>query len=121
MHIPRELRIPDSVLSYLQFEAPEKLRLLDDEAEILPGLHAWWAGVHHRSSVAYAIDTAKGTVIATDAVFKYGNVETPHPLGIMESMEECFATYARLQREAAIVVPLYDPEVLDRYPGGVIA
>jgi hypothetical protein len=121
MHIPRELRIPDEVIRYLQFESPEKLRLLDDEDEIMPGLRAWWAGVHHRSSMAYAIDTARGTVIATDTVFKYGNVEQNHPLGIMESMEECFATYDRLRREASIVLPLYDPEVLERFPGGEIA
>lgn len=121
MHIPRELRIPDPVAKYLMFEAQEKLRLLDDEEEILPGLRAWWAGVHHRSSMAYAIDTDRGTVIATDAVFNYGNVEENHPLGIMESMEECFRTYERLRREAAIVLPLYDPAVLERFPGGVIA
>jgi glyoxylase-like metal-dependent hydrolase (beta-lactamase superfamily II) len=121
MHIPRELRIPDPVVKYLQFEAPDKLRLLDEEDEIIPGLRAWWAGVHHRSSMAYAIDTARGTVIATDSVFKYGNVEQNHPLGIMESMEECFRTYARLSREADLVIPLYDPEVLDRCPGGVVA
>lgn len=121
MHIPRELRIPDAVLTYLQFESPDKLRLLNDEDEVMPGLRAWWAGVHHRSSMAYAVDTAKGTVIATDAVFKYGNVEEPHPLGIMESMEECFATYARLSRDASVVLPLYDPEVFDRFPGGHIA
>jgi glyoxylase-like metal-dependent hydrolase (beta-lactamase superfamily II) len=121
MHIPRELRIPDEVITYLQFEAPEKLRLLDDEDQILPGLRAWWAGVHHRSSMAYAVDTDKGTVVITDAVFKYGNVEDNHPLGIMESMDECFRTYDRLRREAAIVVPIYDPDVVERYPGGVIA
>jgi glyoxylase-like metal-dependent hydrolase (beta-lactamase superfamily II) len=109
------------VIRYLQFESPEKLRLLDDEDEILPGLRAWWAGVHHRSSMAYAVDTGKGTVVITDAVFKYGNVEHNHPLGIMESMDECFRTYDRLRREAAVVVPIYDPEVVERYPGGVIA
>ena len=81
MHIPRELRIPDEVIKYLQFESPEKLRLLDDEDEIVPGLRAWWSGVHHRSSMAYAIDTAKGTVIVTDSFFKYGNVEENDPAG----------------------------------------
>ena len=121
MHIPRELRIPDPVMKYLQFEAPERLRLLSDEDEILPGLRAWWAGVHHRSSMAYAIDTAQGMVIATDTVFNYGNVEQNHPLGITESMDECFRTYDRLRREARIVVPLYDPAVVERHPGGVIA
>jgi hypothetical protein len=36
-------------------------------------------------------------------------------------MEECFRTYDRLRSEAAIVVPIYDPDVVERYPGGVIA
>lgn len=121
MHIPRRLRIPDDVLTYLEMEAPDKLRLLDDEDEILPGLTAFWAGVHHRSSMAYAIETAKGTVIVSDSFFTYDNVEKMQPLGILESMEECFRTYERVRREADILLPLYDPQVLSRHPGGKIA
>ena len=121
MHIPRELRIPDDVSRYLIYEAGDKLRLLDDEDEIMPGLRAFWAGVHHRSSMAYVIDTARGRVIASDCFFHYGNVEEMHPLGIMESMEECFNTYARLKREADILLPLYDPAVMARHPQGQIA
>src|SRR5947207_5384359 len=59
--------------------------------------------------------------IVSDTAFKYGNVETPHPLGIQESMEECHVAYARFRREASVFVPLYDPEVLERFPGGRIA
>ncbi len=70
--------------------------------------------------MAYAIDTTRGAVIVTDSFFKYGNVEDMIPLGIMESMEECFRTYARLKREGAILVPIYDPEVETRFPGGVL-
>jgi glyoxylase-like metal-dependent hydrolase (beta-lactamase superfamily II) len=121
MHIPRELRIPDEALRYIEFEATDKLRLLDDEDEIIPGLRAFWAGVHHRSSMAYTVDTPAGRVIASDCFFKYGNVEEMHPLGILESMEECFRTYERLRREGDILIPLYDPEVLNRYPGGRVA
>jgi len=121
MHIPRELRIPDSVVKYLMFDSADKLRLLDDEDEILPGLRAFWAGVHHRSSMAYQADTAKGNVTITDSLFKYPNVEEMHPLGINESMEEVFKTYGRLRDQGGILVPLYDPEVLKRFPGGKIA
>jgi hypothetical protein len=39
----------------------------------------------------------------------------------MESMEECFNTYARLKRDGAILVPIYDPEVEIRFSGGLIA
>ncbi len=114
MHIPRKLRIPDDVLHYLDITAPEKLRLLDDEEEILPGVRALWTGVHHRSSVAYVIETVRGRVLASDCFFKYRNVEEMIPLGIMESLEECMGAYARIRREADLLLPLYDPLVIDR-------
>lgn len=120
MHVPRELRIPDEALRYLMFEGRDRLRLLEDEDEILPGLRAFWAGVHHRSSMAYVIETARGNVVVSDCFFKYANVEQMKPLGILESMEECFKTYARLKREGDILIPLYDPEVLERHPGGKV-
>ncbi len=114
MHIPRKLRIPDDVLYYLDIEAPEKLRLLDDEDEILPGIRAFWTGVHHRSSMAYSIDTPGGKLIVSDCFFKYKNIEERIPLGIMESLEECMRAYARIRAEANILLPLYDPLVPDR-------
>ena len=121
MHVPRKFRIPDNVLTYLTLEAPEKIRLLADEDEILPGIKAVWVGGHHRSSVAYLIETEQGTVAVTDCCFKYGNIERNHPLGIMESLPECLAAYDFLGREADIVIPLYDPEVLKRFPEGKVA
>jgi glyoxylase-like metal-dependent hydrolase (beta-lactamase superfamily II) len=121
MHVPRELRIPDETLRYLMFEGSEKLRLLNDEDEIAPGITGFWTGVHHRSSMAYVIETARGKVIVSDCFFKYGNVERMEPLGIMESLEECHRAYERIKREGDILIPLYDPEVLERFPEGKIA
>jgi glyoxylase-like metal-dependent hydrolase (beta-lactamase superfamily II) len=121
LHVPRKLRIPDDVLGYVEIEAAEKLRLLTDEEEILPGLSAFWVGTHHRSSMAYLIETRAGRVAVTDCCFKYGNIEKNHPLGIMESLPECMVAYERLRREADIVIPLYDPEVLRRFPEGRVA
>ncbi len=118
MHVPRKLRIPDDALIYLTVESPEKLWLLEDEEEILPGLNAFWVGTHHRSSMAYLVETGAGRVAITDCCFKYGNIENMHPLGIMESLAECMAAYRRIRAEADIVIPLYDPEVLERFPDG---
>lgn len=120
MHIPRKLRIPDDVLYYLDIQAPEKLRLLRDEDEILPGVRAFWAGVHHRSSMAYCVDTPRGTAIISDAYFKYRNIEEDHPLGVGECLAEARQTYARVRQEADLIIPLYDPDVLKRFPGGKI-
>ncbi len=117
MHIPRRLRIPDDVLQYLEITAPDRLRLLEDEEEVLPGIRTFWTGVHHRSSMAYVIETAKGRILVSDCFFKYRNVEGMVPLGIMESLEECMRAYERIRKEADILLPLYDPLVPDRLSG----
>jgi glyoxylase-like metal-dependent hydrolase (beta-lactamase superfamily II) len=121
LHVPRHLRIPPDVNHYLQNEGWDKVHLLADEEQILPGIRVFWAGVHHRSSIAVAIDTEKGTVIITDAFFKYGNIESGRYLGVMESMMEADATWARIRKEADIFASIYDPEVFKRHPGGILA
>jgi hypothetical protein len=120
LHFPRPLCIPDAVLKYLMFEASSRLRLVDYEEEIAPGIRAWWAGTHHRSSMVYSVETDMGTVSVGDCAFKYENLEG-HPLGIAESLLEGEAAYGRIRDEGGVFIPLYDPAVLDRFPGGVIA
>lgn len=115
MHIPRKLRIPDETLHYLDVEAPDKLRLIKDEEEILPGINAKWTGVHHRSSMAYQIDTDMGKVIASDCFFNYKNVENNIPLGIMENLEECMNAYKWIRKKADVLLPLYDPLVKEKF------
>jgi glyoxylase-like metal-dependent hydrolase (beta-lactamase superfamily II) len=121
LHVPRHLRIPPDVNHYLQNDGWSKLRLLADEEEVLPGIRVFWAGVHHRSSMAVVVDTDKGKVILTDAFFKYGNLEQGRYLGVMESMMEADATWARIRKEADIAASIYDPEVFRRHPGGILA
>ena len=60
-------------------------------------------------------------MIASDAFFRYENVEQNRPLGINESMEEALVAYDRIRREADILLPLYDPRVFERHPGGRVA
>jgi glyoxylase-like metal-dependent hydrolase (beta-lactamase superfamily II) len=121
LHVPRHLRVPPEVNNYLQNEGWENVHLLADEEQVYEGLRVFWAGVHHRSSLAVCIETDKGTAIITDSFFKYGNIEKGHYLGVMESMMEADATWTRLKREGKIVASIYDPEVFRRHPGGVIA
>jgi glyoxylase-like metal-dependent hydrolase (beta-lactamase superfamily II) len=121
LHVPRHLRIPREVNDYLQNEGWDKVRLLSDEEEVLPGIRVFWAGVHHRSSMAVCVETDKGTILLTDCFFKYGNLERGLYLGVMESMMEADATWARIRREADIAASIYDPEVFVRHPGGKLA
>jgi hypothetical protein len=108
------------VNQYLQNEGWEKVRLFADEEEIEPGLSIFWAGVHHRSSLAVSIDTNRGRVIITDAFFKYANIESRRYLGVMESMMEADTTWARIRKEADLFASIYDPEVFTRHPDGIL-
>lgn len=120
VHTPRRFCIADETIKYLLFEATHRMRLLDDEDEICPGIQASWVGTHHRSSILYSIATAEGLVGISDCAFKYRNLEGP-ALGIGESHEEGYLAYNRIRREIDHFIPLYDPEVLTKYPDGIVA
>jgi hypothetical protein len=121
---PHDVRwncIPPDLLVYLTVDAWDRVRLLDDEDEIVPGLRTWWAGGHHRATLAIEVDTPAGVAVVSDAFFLYRNVEQDHPIGICENMYEALAAYQRARSVAAHLVPLYDPLVFERYPDGVVA
>ncbi len=112
--------IPEEVLVGLVTHAWPRVRLVDDE-HIVPGIEAFWTGVHHRASLAVKIQSSKGVVIAGDAFMRIENITRRHLIGINESIEEALIAYDRIAGEADIIVPLYDPGVWDRHPGGRIA
>lgn len=120
-HDNRWTSLSPEVLVHLVTDAWDRVRLLEDEDEIADGLRVWWAGTHHRASVAVEVDSTAGTIVASDAFFYYENVEDNRLLGINESMYEGLACYERTRRVADHIIPLYDPKVFDRYPDGVVA
>lgn len=67
-----------------------------------------------------AIETEAGTVMVGDVAFKYGNLEGYLP-GLAASLTEGDRTYQRIRSQAAHFIPIYDPEVLRRYPNGEIS
>lgn len=113
--------IDERTLVHLVTDAWDRVRLLDDEDTIVPGIRTWFAGSHHRASIAVDVDTPSGTVCISDAFFTYQNVEGGRLLGINENMYEALSTNERALSTSDIRFPLYDPEVFVRYPGGVIA
>lgn len=120
-HDNRATSIPDEILVPLVTTEWPRVRLLDDEDEIAPGLRTWWSGGHHRASIVVEADTAQGVVAISDSYFYERNVTENLPLGINESLQETLDCYARVRRGADIIVPLYDPANFERFPGGRIA
>lgn len=120
-HDDRWSSIPPDVLTYLTQEAWDKVRLLNDEDEIKPGLRTWWAGSHHRATICVEVDTPEGVVTITDAYFHRRNLEDDHPIGICENIYEAMAAHERVRRVADRALTIYDPEQLECYPDGVVA
>ncbi len=119
-HDDRWTSLPKDVLSELVFDSWDRVRLLEDEDEIVPGVSTWWAGGHHRATIAVEVSTPRGTAVISDAFFYLENVLEDHPIGISENIYESLAAYERA-RGAEVILPLYDPSNFIRYPGGRIA
>ena len=119
-HDSRWHSLSKEVLTYLVTTAWDRVRLLKDEDTVTDGIRTWWAGNHHRASLAVEIDTPTGVAVASDAFFYYENVENDRPLGISENLYEGMKCFERTRGVANHILPLYDPRVFDRYPGGLI-
>jgi glyoxylase-like metal-dependent hydrolase (beta-lactamase superfamily II) len=119
-HDNRETSIPQEILMSLVTDSWDRVRLLEDEDEIADGIRTWWSGGHHRASIAVEVDTAKGIAVLSDSFFYLENVEKDHPIGISENIYECLEAHKRA-RQADIILPLYDPKNLERFPKGVVA
>ncbi len=111
-HLSRNLFIPEDELNYIIFRARDKVVLFDanPEFKIVPGIKATWVGCHHRSSLAFSINTKKGNVIFTDCSFKKKNFENNIPIGIAENTLECLDAYSKLKNSGEIL-SAYDPDI----------
>ena len=113
---------PQQVFSHLKQEAWGRVRLLPEEAEVLPGLEVFWVGGHTPCSQAVKVATAQGTaIIAGDVVFYYGNIEENIPVAYCTNLAECYQAMDRIREEGDFVVPGHDPLVAQRHPDGVVA
>lgn len=108
------------LIHHVFIDAWERVTMLENEHDILPGIKVFWTGVHHRSSLAVQVQTRAGTVVFSDCFFRYENITENRVLGINENMYEALAAYERIRKTADILVPMYDLRVLQKHPGGRI-
>lgn len=120
-HDDRSTSIPDEILVELVTTGWDRVRLLEDEDELAPGLRTWWSGGHHRASMVIEVDTPVGIVAISDTYFWEENVTANHPVGISENIYEALETYERVTRTADHLLPLYDPANFERFPDGVVS
>jgi glyoxylase-like metal-dependent hydrolase (beta-lactamase superfamily II) len=113
---------PRAVYRHLKEEASNRVVLMEREHAVLPGISTFWVGGHSACSQVVIVETAEGKVILTgDIVFFYANLEENIPVASNVNLAECYEGMDRIRSLPGLVVPSHDPEILERYPGGVIA
>jgi len=117
----RSTRIPLHHLAHLVTDWWPRVRLLEDEDEVAPGITTTRTGVHDRGSLSVSIATSRGTVVYSDSAYHNANIEQRHPIGLAYDLDEAHAAYEAIAGSADVLLAGFDPDHLTRFPGGRIA
>lgn len=101
--------------------AGARLRLLDGDGEIAPGIEAICVGGHSPGQTVLVVEGSRGPVVlASDAVHYYEELELERPFEIYYDLGAMIEGYRSLRRLAeqpgAALVAGHDPEVMNRFP-----
>jgi glyoxylase-like metal-dependent hydrolase (beta-lactamase superfamily II) len=117
---PEASLVEPSELRHLVDAAAGRLRVLDGDAEIVPGVVASLVGGHTPGQQIVTVETRTGPVVLTsDAVHFYEEMERRRPYAVAHDPSAMLASYERLERlqaEGAAIVAGHDPDVMSRFP-----
>lgn len=96
-----------------------RLRLLEGDEELVPGVSVHLTGGHTPGTQVVRIATASGPVVlAADASHYFENVEQDRPFAVHTDLIGVHQTFDRMNELAAggVVVAGHDPLVIERFP-----
>ena len=97
-----------------------RLRFVDGNEEIVPGIEVYRAGGHSAGLQMVGIETEKGNfILASDATHFYANLEEDRPFSIVHDLSRMYGAFDLVRSLAdspAHVVPGHDPRVMERFP-----
>jgi glyoxylase-like metal-dependent hydrolase (beta-lactamase superfamily II) len=117
-----DILFPPEPIKYIAALPAEKLILVEDEMEILPGIRCFWVGGHTPCCMAVEIQTKIGNVVVTsDVAFLERNVLENHPIGLFYNLWECYDAYEKIHSRADYILNSQDPDLLlKKFPDGRI-
>jgi len=99
----------------------DRLQVIEGDHQLATGIRLVKIGGHTPGCMVVMIETGVGTVCLTsDVMYNYANLEHDWPMGSFWDLPELMAGYARIRREADIVVPEHDWKFLEVHPTGTI-
>ena len=113
-------QFPYPVIDFLRGELGKRFRLIEEGAEVFPGVRCFRMGGHSPDLTVVTVETAAGEVIlASDAAMFYESLELGWPSNGYNQLEALRALDWIKERDG-IVLPGHDWKVLERHPEGVI-
>jgi len=108
-------------MAYLREQlASGRLRLLDGEFTVVPGVTLHHLGGHTQGLQVVRVRTAAGhVVLASDASHFYENIGSDRPYSIVDHLPSMYRAFDRIRELAdaeELIVPGHDPAVLKRFP-----
>ncbi len=108
----------DDVCALVRLNYEGRVRFVDGEAEILPGIRIVKVGGHTAGMQIVTVETARGrAVVASDASHYYRNLHERIPFNTLHDLPGVYAAFDRARQEASapeLIVPGHDPLVLER-------
>ena len=108
----------DDVCALVRLNYEGRLRFVDGEGEIVPGIRVHAVGGHTAGMQITTVATARGqAVVASDASHYYRNLEARIPFNTLHDLPGTYRAFDRIRELAGatdLVVPGHDPLVLER-------
>jgi glyoxylase-like metal-dependent hydrolase (beta-lactamase superfamily II) len=115
----RQFAEAEALADLVRLNYKGKVRLVQGEVGVLPGISAHWIGGHTAGLQVVSVETARGPVVLTsDASHFYRNIERRDPVQIITSLPQMLRGFDRIDELAGasrLVVTGHDPEVAKRF------
>ena len=107
---------PDGIEQLRRATAEERVELIEDRADVAPGITATRVGGHAPGQLVFEVAGEHGPIVlASDAIHYDDELEFERPFGIFTDLADMYRGYTMLKRHAAsgaAVVPGHDPSVM---------
>lgn len=109
---------PEDVCALVRLNYAGRVRFVDGDAEVLPGIAVHKVGGHTAGMQIVTAETARGrAVVASDASHYYRNLEESIPFNTLHDLPGVYRAFDRVRELAGapeLIVPGHDPLVLER-------
>jgi glyoxylase-like metal-dependent hydrolase (beta-lactamase superfamily II) len=108
----------DDVLALVRYNYEGRLKFIDGDQEILPGIGVHKVGGHTAGLQIVSVQTKAGrAVVASDASHYYHNIEKNVPFMVIHDISRMYGAFQRIRELAdkpELIIPGHDPLVQER-------